>query len=73
MKWCQQHCLNSRSLKKATDIYKQLTGYLKPMGIHVNDQTDELSSDPDGTRLRRSLTSGLFMHAAIRQADGGAP
>ena len=73
VKWCRQHFLNSRSLKKAVDIYKQLADYLRGMAIEVTDlmEGDEfLGPDEEGEALRRALTSGLFMHAAMRQPDG---
>ncbi len=73
MKWCRQHFLNIRSLKKAVDIYKQLGDYLQGMALNVPDSADSdnlLGPDNEGEALRRALTSGLFMHAAMRQPDG---
>lgn len=75
MEWCRQHFLNSRALRKAVDIYKQLEGYLRAMNISAKDQLDNADNkdDTDGEVLRRALTSGLFMHAAMRQPDGSHP
>ena len=73
VRWCRQHFLNSRSLKKAVDIYKQLADYLRGMALTVPDLADSddlLGPDNEGEALRRALTSGLFMHAAMRQPDG---
>lgn len=73
VKWCQDRFLNNRSLKKAMEIYKQLADYMRGMNILVPDLTDSegvLGENNEGEALRRALTSGLFMHAAMRQPDG---
>ena len=73
VKWCRQHFLNSRSLKKAVEIYRQLADHLKGMNFSVSDMLEPsnlISNETEGESLRRALTSGLFMHAAMRQQDG---
>lgn len=66
MRWCRDNFLNTRSLRKAQDIYAQLFGHLEKLGVPVK------SCGEDTTNLRRALVSGIFPHAAKRQVDGEA-
>jgi hypothetical protein len=72
-KWCSQRGLNIRSLRKAVDIYNQLADHLRALRFSVMEDLDSatlVGDQNDGQDLRRALTSGLFMHAAMRQSDG---
>ena len=73
-KWCSQHGLSLRALKKAADIYNQLAGHLQALGLGLQlDASDLAGAQDEGQDLRRALTAGLFMNAAMRQTDGGFP
>ena len=73
-KWCSQRGLSLRALKKAADIYNQLAGHLQALGLGLQlDASDLVGAQDEGQDLRRALTAGLFMNAAMRQADGGFP
>ena len=75
-KWCSQHFLNIRSLRKAVEIYKQLEEHVR--GLDAASSTApggaaNAAGDSSGEGLRRALTAGLFMNAATRQPDGEQP
>ena len=55
------------------DIYKQLADHLRGLQYTVSDTLDGnnlVGKESTGEALRRALTSGLFMHAAMREPDG---
>jgi len=75
-KWCGQRGVNVRALKKAGDIYNQLADHLRALKFSVlpHLETSDLLGEQDGGQdLRRALTAGLFMNAAMRQTDGNSP
>ncbi|KAL6044025.1 putative ATP-dependent RNA helicase dhx33 [Balamuthia mandrillaris] len=62
--WCRDNFINFRSIKHATEVRKQLEGYCLQLGIQLVSCGDETEC------IRKSITSGFFLHAAIRQEDG---
>ena len=75
-KWCSQHFLNIRSLRKAVEIYKQLEEHVRGLDLALSKTPNgpaEIAGDSSGEGLRRALTAGLFMNAATRQPDGKQP
>eukprot|EP00877_Chromochloris_zofingiensis_P014727 jgi/Chrzof1/9508/Cz04g05220.t1 len=62
--WCSENFINIRALRKAFDIYQQLEQHLKSLQLPLKS----CANDP--IPLQRTLVSGLFPHAAKRQADG---
>lgn len=63
-RWCRDHFLNFRALKKAVDIASQLREHLIGLNLPIISCGDEY------TPLKRALTAGLFQHSAKRQMDG---
>ena len=61
--WCKERFVSSRSLQKATDIYKQLQQQMEGLGT-------ALSSSSDTALLRKALVAGLFSNAAKLAAEG---
>ncbi|KAJ0247562.1 Pre-mRNA-splicing factor ATP-dependent RNA helicase DEAH10 [Hirschfeldia incana] len=63
-KWCKDNSVNSRSLKHARDIYRQIRGNVEQMGFTVS------SCGNDTLEFRRCLAASFFLKAAQRQMDG---
>ncbi|KAG5390522.1 hypothetical protein IGI04_032063 [Brassica rapa subsp. trilocularis] len=63
-KWCKDNFVNSRSLKHARDIYRQIRGNVEQMGFNVS------SCGNDMLEYRRCLAASFFLKAAQRQMDG---
>ncbi|CAH8349792.1 unnamed protein product [Eruca vesicaria subsp. sativa] len=63
-KWCKDNFVNSRSLKHARDIYRQIRGNVEQMGFNVSSCGDDL------LEYRRCLAASFFLKAAQRQMDG---
>ena len=62
--WCQEHFVNARSLRKATDIQEQLQQQMLNLNLPV------VTSASDVEPVLKALVAGLFTNAAKRQADG---
>lgn len=62
--WCSDNFVNVRAMRKAQDIYQQLQRHLLALRLPLKSCGD------DSTPLCRSLTAGLFPHAARKQPDG---
>ncbi|EOA39748.1 hypothetical protein CARUB_v10008395mg [Capsella rubella] len=63
-KWCKENFVNSRSLKHARDIYRQIREHVEQMGFNVS------SCGNDMLEFRRCLAASFFLKAALRQLDG---
>ncbi|XP_010499046.1 PREDICTED: pre-mRNA-splicing factor ATP-dependent RNA helicase DEAH10-like [Camelina sativa] len=63
-KWCKENFVNSRSLKHARDIYRQIREHVVQMGFNVS------SCGSDMLEFRRCLAASFFLKAAQRQLDG---
>lgn len=63
-RWCAEHYVSARALRKAADIRAQLRGHLLSLQLPLGSAPGE----PD--RVRRALVAGLFMHAAVALPDG---
>ena len=63
--WAFDHFLQSRSLRQAQDIRKQL------LSIMDRYQLPLLSAGRDWTRVCRAVCSGYFMHAAKKDPEEG--
>ncbi|XP_010477862.1 PREDICTED: pre-mRNA-splicing factor ATP-dependent RNA helicase DEAH10-like [Camelina sativa] len=63
-KWCKENFVNSRSLKHARDIYRQIREHVEQMGFNVS------SCGNDMLEFRRCLAASFFLKAAQRQLDG---
>ncbi|KAH0851209.1 hypothetical protein HID58_094916 [Brassica napus] len=62
-KWCKVNFVNSRSLKHARDIYRQIRGNVEQMGFNVS------SCGNDMLEYRRCIAASFFLKAAQRQMD----
>ncbi|XP_054723593.1 ATP-dependent RNA helicase DHX33-like isoform X2 [Uloborus diversus] len=62
--WCKENFVNSRNMKKALRIRKQLSEICEKIGIKP------CSSGGDTLRIKKCLTSGLFMNAAVFHKKG---
>ncbi|KAG7592931.1 Helicase C-terminal [Arabidopsis thaliana x Arabidopsis arenosa] len=63
-KWCKENYVNSRSLKHARDIYRQIREHVEQIGFNVS------SCGNDMLGFRRCLAASFFLKAAQRQLDG---
>ncbi|XP_031499908.1 pre-mRNA-splicing factor ATP-dependent RNA helicase DEAH10-like isoform X2 [Nymphaea colorata] len=63
-KWCKDNFINSRSLKHALDIHRQICRHVKDLGMKVSSCGDDM------LQFRRCLAASFFLNAAMRQADG---
>lgn len=63
-KWCKENFINSRSLKHALDIHKQISVNVEQMGLHV------ASCGDDTLQYRRCLAASFFLNAAVKQPEG---
>ncbi|CDY34567.1 BnaC03g56670D [Brassica napus] len=63
-KWCKDNFVNSRSLKHARDIYRQIRGNVEQMGFNVSSCGDDM------LEYRKCLAASFFLKAAQRQMDG---
>ncbi|XP_052193353.1 pre-mRNA-splicing factor ATP-dependent RNA helicase DEAH10 [Diospyros lotus] len=63
-KWCKENFVNSRSLKHARDVHRQVRENVGRMGLHVSSCGDEM------LQFRRCLAAAFFLNAALKQADG---
>ena len=76
-RWCAEHHVSARALRKAADIRAQLAGHLAALGLApggaaLNPKT--LCTPGDSADcLRRALVAGLFPHAAVALPDGETP
>ncbi|KFM67923.1 putative ATP-dependent RNA helicase DHX33, partial [Stegodyphus mimosarum] len=61
--WCHENCINSRNVKKAITVRKQLSSLCEKIGIK------SCSCNKETIRIRKCLASGLFMNAAQLQKD----
>jgi ATP-dependent RNA helicase DHX8/PRP22 len=63
--WCFENFLQSRSLKRAQDVRKQL------LTIMDRYRLDMVSCGTDTNRLRRALCAGFFTHVAHKDPQEG--
>lgn len=63
--WCYENFIQARSVRKAQDVRKQL------LGIMDRYRMDISSCGRDYDKIRKSITSGFFMHAAKRDPQEG--
>ena len=63
--WCFENFLQSRSLKRAQDVRKQL------LTIMDRYRLDMVSCGTDTNRVRRALCAGFFTHAAHKDPQEG--
>jgi pre-mRNA-splicing factor ATP-dependent RNA helicase DHX15/PRP43 len=60
--WCFQNYLNSRALKSADNVRRQLVGLCNRMGIEL--VSTDFKSKEYYTNIRKAITSGYFMQVA---------
>lgn len=63
-KWCKENFINSRSLRHARDIHRQIQGHVQQMGLKL------ASCGEDMLQFRRCLVASFFLNAAVKQPDG---
>ncbi|KAF7809030.1 Pre-mRNA-splicing factor ATP-dependent RNA helicase DEAH10 [Senna tora] len=63
-KWCKENYINSRSLKHARDIHRQILGHVEQMGLHIASCGDDM------LQYRRCLAAAFFLNAAVKQPEG---
>jgi ATP-dependent RNA helicase DHX8/PRP22 len=70
--WCRAHGLNKRTLASAQRVRKQLCGlWARAVGpLTPAEREPEALDDEARVGLRRALTAGFFMRAAVRQPTG---
>ncbi|XP_039173088.1 pre-mRNA-splicing factor ATP-dependent RNA helicase DEAH10 [Eucalyptus grandis] len=63
-KWCKENFINSRSLRHARDIHRQIQGHVEQMGLHIASCGDDM------VQFRRCLATSFFLNAALKQPEG---
>lgn len=63
-KWCKENFINSRSLRHARDIHRQIQGHVEQMGLHITSCGDDM------VQFRRCLAASFFLNAALKQPEG---
>ncbi|XP_020268965.1 pre-mRNA-splicing factor ATP-dependent RNA helicase DEAH10 [Asparagus officinalis] len=63
-KWCRDNFINSRSLRHARDVHRQIKGHMQQMGLSISSCGDDM------VQFRRCLTASFFLNAALKQPDG---
>ncbi|XP_058183137.1 pre-mRNA-splicing factor ATP-dependent RNA helicase DEAH10-like [Rhododendron vialii] len=63
-KWCKENFINSRSVRQARDIHRQIRENVEQMGLHVASCGDDM------LQFRRCLAAAFFLNAALKQPDG---
>ncbi|CAN6451887.1 unnamed protein product [Victoria cruziana] len=63
-KWCKDNFINSRSLRHALDVHRQICRHVKDIGMKISSCGDDMLP------FRRCLAASFFLNAAMRQADG---
>ncbi|XP_027913918.1 pre-mRNA-splicing factor ATP-dependent RNA helicase DEAH10 [Vigna unguiculata] len=63
-KWCKDNYINSRSLRHARDIHKQIKGHVEQMGLNLSSCGDDM------LQFRRCLAASFFLNAAVKQPEG---
>ncbi|KAG0366770.1 DEAH-box ATP-dependent RNA helicase prp22 [Gamsiella multidivaricata] len=63
--WCFENFIQARSMKRASDVRKQLLGYMDRYN------QDVVSCGKNYTQVRRALCGGYFRHAAKKDPQEG--
>ncbi|KAJ1433083.1 P-loop containing nucleoside triphosphate hydrolase [Sesbania bispinosa] len=63
-KWCKENFINSRSLRHARDILRQIRGHVEQMGLNLASCGDDM------LQYRRCLVASFFLNAAVKQPEG---
>ncbi|KAG5068246.1 hypothetical protein JHK85_000623 [Glycine max] len=63
-KWCKENFINSRSLRHARDIHRQIQGHVEQMGLNLSSCGDDM------LQFCRCLAASFFINAAVKQPDG---
>jgi len=64
--WCRENFINMRSMKKVTEIRKQLLHLCGMRSVNVK----LVSANGDNEKILRALVGAFFVNAAQRQPDG---
>merc|ERR1719150_1288635 len=60
--WCVHNFIQSRSLKHAMDVKKQLVAICDRYGLINNNNHNNNNHNDDNVNIRKAITSGYFMH-----------
>ncbi|XP_050236941.1 probable pre-mRNA-splicing factor ATP-dependent RNA helicase DEAH5 isoform X2 [Mercurialis annua] len=63
--WCFENFVQSRSLRRAQDVRKQL------LSIMDRYKLDVVSAGKNFTKIRKAITAGLFFHGARKDSQEG--
>ncbi|KAF2615213.1 hypothetical protein F2Q70_00013535 [Brassica cretica] len=63
--WCSENFIQSRSLRRAQDVRKQL------LSIMDKYKLDVVSAGKNFTKIRKAITAGLFFHVARKDPQEG--
>nr|CCA15532.1 DEAD/DEAH box RNA helicase putative [Albugo laibachii Nc14] len=59
-KWCRDHFINSRALRKVESVREQLRNYIENLHLPI------LSDFPNTQSLQKSILAGFFLNTAMR-------
>ncbi|CAN7032545.1 unnamed protein product [Brassica rapa subsp. trilocularis] len=63
--WCSENFIQSRSLRRAQDVRKQL------LSIMDKHKLDVVSAGKNFTKIRKAITAGFFFHGARKDPQEG--
>ncbi|CDY23338.1 BnaA08g12080D [Brassica napus] len=63
--WCSENFIQSRSLRRAQDVRKQL------LSIMDKHKLDVVSAGKNFTKIRKAITAGFFFHVARKDPQEG--
>lgn len=63
--WCSENFIDSRSIRRAQDVRKQLVGILDRYRLSV------VSSGRNQSKIRKAICSGFFFHTAKKDPQEG--
>ena len=61
--WCLENFLNSRAMKQAANVFKQLTSIMRRQGLPVD--SDSEADAQYGNNIRKAILRGFFMNVAM--------
>lgn len=68
--WCFENFIQVRSMRRARDIFEQLTRVCERVGIDFTDPELSVYEDEYGTNIRKCITHGYFYNAARATKNG---
>ncbi|CAD2111971.1 adenosinetriphosphatase [Plasmodium vinckei petteri] len=69
--WCHENFIQSRALKRAQDVRKQLLSIFEKYNYQVKKREDGISNSTNYVNICKSICSGYFNHVCKRDSQQG--